>query len=867
MLTQAIRKTEDPQFTFRTAVQVFAPTPPNSGAPISPVSALGSGNAYGNIEMYGPNTFEGVGQQAMNMGGGNPERQRGTAIRYSSSYGNPELEYVYLGSPKTPSPFLNPGFSFAPSNSSHTLQPTPGNAFVDQYPLVTAPLETGYLAPQNNFQSPLHPAQRFGGGVMDSKAQVQMQPPVAPHGLYDMPTDPEMQYDDIWANLEAVLLAQDAIQQYDVTPSDIGMVEAFGFEPNANLQAPVANQARSGVATTSGGNSGNSNLADYKSWAMPSQVLPERVEGSSGGQAIFSSNPTGKTFTRRDSPNGLPPRPAHHPTEVAQNSSQGFYPLGVAEFQGNTAMDMMDMVMEDGAVSDGVSSTENPSQHEVVHTQIPCGYTTSSSAASRDANGQRSSRPENNFRDPQTSQQMPDLQGGSGIASIESKFPGSMTMTNDFTQLMSPGLLGIGHLGESRWAVQLLNLCAAAIASQNVSRTQHLMWVLNDLASAQGDVNQRFAAYGLKALFCRITDNMEAAATCARPRHNEQEISFGSDRVHRALVRFHDHVPWHQNCYTASSQTLLEVCAGKSRLHLIDIGAGKGIEWPIFIDALASRTGGPPSILRITMIRDLRREEHNLRYAKSVNSEAADFMTRLVKFASVLGLHVEVNMVTKALECVTREDLRLRNGEILAVVTQFRLHRLMEEVPERPTNAPIPISRPPLSPRDEFIDFIFKLNPHIFILSENNSDHCPNDFLTRFHNVCAFWWNFYESMDLGYNGKDSEERQIIEFEAGTMMLNQVACEGIARIERNESYQHWSRRVRRAGFVAKDLSEDSKKACQTLVQNHSEFWDVNFDEPNMVSLRWRKEPTTFTSVWTTPGSACSKPSCKCSMLHN
>lgn len=383
------------------------------------------------------------------------------------------------------------------------------------------------------------------------------------------------------------------------------------------------------------------------------------------------------------------------------------------------------------------------------------------------------------------------------------------------------------------------------------------MWVLNDLASPQGDVNQRFAAYGLKALFCRITDNMEAIATFARPRHSEQEISFGSDRVHRALVRFHDYVPWHQNCYTASSQTLLEVCAGKSRLHLIDVGASKGIEWPIFIDALVSRAGGPPSILRITMIRDVRREEHKLGYAKSVNSEAADFMTRLVKFASVLGLHVEVNMVTKVLECVTREDLRLRNGEILAVVCQFRLHRLLE-VP--------PGAHAALSPRDEFIEFVFKLNPHVFILSENDTDHCPQDFLTRFQNANSFWWSFYESLDIGYNGKDAEERQILEYEAGMMMLNQVACEGIARIERNETYAQWARRVRRVGFVAKDLSEDTKKACRTLVQNHSEFWDVAFDDANVVSLRWRKQPATFTSVWTTRGS-CSKPACKCSMLHH
>jgi hypothetical protein len=289
-------------------------------------------------------------------------------------------------------------------------------------------------------------------------------------------------------------------------------------------------------------------------------------------------------------------------------------------------LDFMDMAMDD-QISDAFSSTSPPSQ------QMPHGY-----GANHHVAAERSSRPESDFRE-------------SGLSN-----------------LLAPGQSGIRHLGETRWAEQLLNLCAGAIASKNISRTQHLMWVLNDLASVMGDANQRFAAYGLRALFCRITGRMEAAATFLRPRHKEQEVSFGPKTVHRALVKFHEYVPWHQNCYSVTSQTLLEVCAGKSRVHLIDIGAGKGIEWPIFIDALVSRSGGPPSLLRMTMIRDLRREEHNMHTAKSANSEAAGFMTRLVNFASVLGLHVEVNMVQKPLECVTRDDLRLRDSEVITML-------------------------------------------------------------------------------------------------------------------------------------------------------------------------------------------------------
>lgn len=406
---------------------------------------------------------------------------------------------------------------------------------------------------------------------------------------------------------------------------------------------------------------------------MLSHTAAEEAGSSTSSRGGYNTSAsTGNTTTSTRHAHGFPQQQGpeqgyahHHRGEaIAQNSDQGFHhgvTLPNTEY-GNVAvdprLDFMDMVMDD-QISDGISSTTSLGTDQSQQAQqMPFGYG-AHPGGFRDHHtaAQRFSQPENNFREQM--QGNPAAFGASGDIYNEAR-----PTESEFSQLLAPGQSGIRHLGESRWAEQLLNLCAAAIASKNISRTQHLMWVLNDLASVVGDANQRFAAYGLRALFCRITGRMEAAATFLRPRHKEQEVSFGPKTVHRALVKFHEYVPWHQNCYSVTSQTLLEVCAGKSRLHLIDIGAGKGIEWPIFIDALVSRSGGPPSILRMTMIRDLRREELNMHTAKSVNSEAADFMTRLVKFASLLGLHVEVNMVQKPLECVTREDLRLRDGEV-----------------------------------------------------------------------------------------------------------------------------------------------------------------------------------------------------------
>ncbi|KAG0572717.1 hypothetical protein KC19_VG120100 [Ceratodon purpureus] len=828
--------------------------------------------------MFGNNTFGGGSQHAMDIARGNRGR-RGSSPNWRSPYNNPDLEYVYLGSPQTsqgsPQTHLpDPVTSFVSSNL-HNLQSTPGNIYQQQpeqqgfAAAVMACAQSGYVPmPDPSYQHYL--AQRLASQQMNYRAETQSQ--ASSHGLYGVQGETDtQQFDDIWTILESDLAH--ASVEYNVTPENINLVDIFasqGFNhSSASMPTPLAIQRQPSVAP----NRGPSSTTDNSTWTMLSHIATEEAQSSTSGRGGYNTSASiGNTTTSTSHMHGLSEQQGleqgyafHHRRDaIAQNSNQAFhhgFTLPNTRY-GNVAVDpifdFMDTVMDD-QISDDISSTARPGTGQSRQAQqMRFGYGAygNNPGGFRDhhAAALRFSQPENNFRE-QMQGELPTFDA-SGSMNIEAR-----PIESEFSQLLAPGQSGIRHLGETRWAEQLLNLCAAAIASKNISRTQHLMWVLNDLASVVGDANQRFAAYGLRALFCRITGKMEAAATFLRPRHKEQEVSFGPKTVHRALVKFHEYVPWHQNCYSVTSQILLEVCAGKSRLHLIDIGAGKGIEWPIFIDALVSRSGGPPSLLRMTMIRDLRREELNMHTAKSVNSEAADFMTRLVKFASLLGLHVEVNMVQKPLECVTREDLRLRDGEILAVVCQFRLHRLSEEPPARQSSS----SPPPLSPRDEFLKFLYKLEPHVFIQSDNDSDHCSHDFLTRFENAIGFWWRCFEAIDIGYNGRDPEERQIIEYEGAMMLLNMVACEGIARIERNESYQFWERRIRRAGFLPRDMSEETKKASQNLVQNHSEFWDVAFNEPNTVSLQWRKQPTTFTSVWKV--ASCSRSSCKCSMLHS
>ncbi|KAG0586583.1 hypothetical protein KC19_2G101500 [Ceratodon purpureus] len=418
--------------------------------------------------------------------------------------------------------------------------------------------------------------------------------------------------------------------------------------------------------------------------------------------------------------------------------------------------------------------------------------------------------------------------------------------------------------GGSRWAEQLLNLCAGAIADRNVARTQHLMWVLNELASFTGDGNERLAAYGLKALFCRITQGT-SEATYLRPFHH-QEKQLGPKAVHKALVTFHEFNPWHQISYTVTNEALMDVFAGKNHLHIVDIGVMKGLQWPTLIDALANRPGGPPTKLRITTLR-----HHNkwapFTHNDQVDAESADFMRRLVTFAKVLGFNCELNLYAGPMECFREKDLKLEEGETLAVCCQFRLHRLTNLVSPQARHSS---SDPQRTPRDDFLDFVHSLKPSLFIVSENDVDMLSEHFPTRFKEIIRFWWYFFESTDLSFKGREPDARGIVEYEGSMIMQNAIACEGRERMERNDRQENWMKLIRRAGFVPVPISEDIKKVVKNQLQRNdvTENWSVSYSilgNTNCVNLMWKENTTLFTSLWKTP--TCSRKSCKCSMLHD
>jgi hypothetical protein len=103
---------------------------------------------------------------------------------------------------------------------------------------------------------------------------------------------------------------------------------------------------------------------------------------------------------------------------------------------------------------------------------------------------------------------------------------------------------------DTRWAEQLLNPCAAAVEAGNLTRVQHLFYVLGELASFSGDANHRLAAHGLRALarsrLPAAVGPAAAAAVRVPPCDCPTPAFVGTEpRLFRAsLIRFHEVSPW-----------------------------------------------------------------------------------------------------------------------------------------------------------------------------------------------------------------------------------------------------------------------------------------------------------------------------------
>ncbi|KAI5018739.1 hypothetical protein ZWY2020_043627 [Hordeum vulgare] len=382
---------------------------------------------------------------------------------------------------------------------------------------------------------------------------------------------------------------------------------------------------------------------------------------------------------------------------------------------------------------------------------------------------------------------------------------------------------------------QLLLHCAAALESNDVTLAQQAMWVLNNIASAQGDPNQRLTSSLLRGLVAR------ACRTCGSPRADSMgpPPALGSQRAMSVteLADYVDLTPWHRFGFTASNGAILRAVAGRNAVHVVDLGVTRCMQWPTLIDALSKRPGGPPA-LRIT-VPSVRPAGPPL-----LGVPDEEIGLRLANFAKSKGVQLEFNVVNKStarstpspakLQTVCQElgsvlsdppALRLRDGEALVVNCQSWLRHV----------AP--------GSRDGFMDAVRALDPCLVTVTDEDADLDSPSLATRIAGCFNFHWILFDALDTSAP-RDSPRRLEHEAAVGQKIESVVGADGT---ERSESGARLAERMRRKGFAGVGFGEDEVAEVRHLLSEHATGWGVKREE-DMLVLTWKGHAAVFTTAW-------------------
>lgn len=367
----------------------------------------------------------------------------------------------------------------------------------------------------------------------------------------------------------------------------------------------------------------------------------------------------------------------------------------------------------------------------------------------------------------------------------------------------------------------LLTQCAQAVSNYDQRTANELLNQIRQHSNPSGDGNQRLAHYFAKGLETRL-----AAGTPLYLPFASNETS--AAEILKAYQMFIKACPFRRMSYFYGNRTILKLAEKVSTLHIVDFGILYGLQWPCLIQRLSRRPGGPPK-LRITGIE---LPQPGFRPAERVEQTGR----RLAHYCKRFNVPFEHKVLAQKWETVRYEDLNLDRDELTIVTCMFR----MKNVPDETVVAN--------SPRDRVLKLIRKINPDLFIHEVTNGSFNTPFFNTRFKEALFYYSSLFDMYEATVP-RDNPQRFLCEKEIlGRDIMNVIACEGLERVERPETYKQWQVRNTRAGFKQVPLDQDLLKSVEKIV-NTEYHQDFNIDQDGSWMLQgWKGRIIDALSCW-------------------
>ncbi|CAD6215231.1 unnamed protein product [Miscanthus lutarioriparius] len=384
------------------------------------------------------------------------------------------------------------------------------------------------------------------------------------------------------------------------------------------------------------------------------------------------------------------------------------------------------------------------------------------------------------------------------------------------------GRSGAGAEQEPVDLTTLLIHCAQAAAIDDHRNSSELLKQIRKHSSATGDAGQRLAHYfadGLKARLAGTGSSIYRSLAAKR-------TSTGD--MLKAFNLYVKACPFRIISHYVANMTILNATKSVTRLHIIEFGIMYGFQWPILMQHLSKRSGGPP-ILRITGI-DF--PLSGFRPAERVEATGR----RLHEYARMFNVPFEYQAIAAKWDTIQVKDLNIKSDEFIVVNCLYRMRNMMDETATDD------------SPRTRVLNTIRKLNPNLFVHGIVNGTYNAPFFVTRFKEAMFFFSSIFDMLEANASRMD-EHRLLIEREFfGREAVNVIACEGTERIERPETYKQWQMRNLRAGFRQLPLDREiMKRARYKLSKTYPR--DFLVDEDNKWMLQgWKGRVIYALSAW-------------------
>lgn len=238
----------------------------------------------------------------------------------------------------------------------------------------------------------------------------------------------------------------------------------------------------------------------------------------------------------------------------------------------------------------------------------------------------------------------------------------------------------------------------------------------------------------------------------------------------------------------------------------------------------------------------------------------------------------QINPVVSSLENLDPEKLPIKKGEPLAISSVLQLHSLLatdddnemvkmrrgtgqrmfpemlakpkkkKVVNPSPDSAPSPFSPCPSHKMESFLYGLWKLQPKVMVITEQESNVNNGSSLTkRVRSALKFYSTLFDCLEAS-TSRTSERRSLMEkMLLGEEIRNIVACEGVERKETHEKLVTWIPRLELAGFRREPISSNGIRLATKLLQTYVPGYHIH-QKNKCLFIYWHNVPLFSVSAW-------------------